>query len=172
MLSGISVSIEGGKVRIENLDKFSAAIKEKAIPGALIVIASGITREAITLLTGPKRGLKTFTAKKSGRQRAVGRNPQLAGGYPVPRLSGNLRRLMGWLAPNSSKGPFSTGPFDSVVYNSAEYARVIHQGTGSSAKFGERPFLDDAVMVFNEGGGIKKVIEENIAEVRSESGLG
>jgi len=172
MLTGISVSMEGGKVLIEDLERYSVAIKEKAMPGALSIVAEGIAKEAQKLLRGPKRGVKTVIAKKSGRQRAVGRNPQLAGGYPVPRMAGNLLHLMDWLKPNHSKGAFSTGPFEAVVFNSAEYARVIHQGTGSSAKFGERPFLDDAVMAFNESVGIKKVFEEKIAEVRSENGLG
>lgn len=168
MLLDVSVRIEGDRVVLEGLDKYSQGIQSRAIPGALKVIAGGTAREALNFLSGPARGLKTVTSK-GGRQRAVSQGA--AGGYPVPRLTGNLRRLLSWIGPNSAKEGFSTGSHEAMVFDSAEYARVIHDGTGSSAKYGPRPFLDDAFKAFNQGGKVKAVIEQKIAEEKRRSGL-
>ena len=170
----ISVTIENEKVILEGLEGFSEDIRTKAIPEALREIASGTAREAIRFLEGPKRGLKTVKAKGSGRQRATPQGE--AGGYPVPRLTGNLHRLLQWLGPNrttESEGKsFTTGPMDAVIFNSAEYANVIHDGTGTSAKYGARPFLNDAFEAFNSGERAKKIVEEKIDEVKGSHGLG
>ena len=170
MLLDVSVRIEGDRVVLEGLEKYSLGITSRAIPEALRVIAGSTAREALGLLTGPARGLRTITSK-DGRQRAVAQNPEAAGGYPVPRLTGNLRRLLSWIGPNSSKEGFSTGAREAVVYDSAEYARVIHEGTGSSSKYGPRPFLDDSFEAFNRGERARRVIEEKIAEEKAKSGL-
>ena len=171
----ITVTIENEKVILEGLEGFSEDIRTKAIPAALREIASGTAREAIRFLSGPKRGFKTVKAKGSGRQRAVPQKTELAGGYPVPRLSGNLRRLMRWLGPNrttESEGlSFTTGPMDAVIFNSAGYASVIHEGMGTSAKYGERRYIDDAFEVFNQGDKAIGLITEKIAEVKSKRGF-
>ena len=49
-----------------------------------------------------------------------------------------------------------------MVYDSAEYSRIIHDGKGSSKKYGERPFITDALEDFDSGGGIAEAIEEEI----------
>lgn len=73
---------------------------------------------------------------------------------------------MAWLHPNESRTvegqTFTTGSHEAVVFNSAEYARTIHDGTGSSAKFGARPFLTDAFEKFNKGDKVKEIMEEEI----------
>lgn len=171
MFLGINVTVEGDKVIIEGLENYSRAISEKAIPCALKVIASGTAREALNWLSGPVRGVASRTARKSGRQRAVAQKPELAGGYPVPRVTGNLRRLLRWLDPGQSRGDFSAAPFEAIVYDSAEYARVIHEGAGSSAQFGARPFLDDAFLAFNAGDNVSLILEEKITEAKKDSGL-
>ena len=57
------------------------------------------------------------------------------GGYPVPVRCGHLRQGHIWDVVNSNLA---------IVGNTAAYARVIHDGTGSSAAHGPRPFLEDA----------------------------
>ena len=148
----ISVTIENEKVILEGLEGFSEDIRTKAIPEALREIASGTAREAIRFLEGPKRGLKTVKAKGSGRQRATPQGE--AGGYPVPRFP-VICAYYEMARPNrttESEGlSFTTGPMDAVIFNSAGYASVIHEGMGTSAKYGERRYIDDAFEVFNQG---------------------
>lgn len=170
MLLDVSVRIDGDRVVLEGLEHYSEGIKSRAVPEALRVIAGGTAREALNLLSGPARGLRTVTSK-GGRQRAVAQNIEAAGGYPVPRLTGNLRRLLSWIGPNSSKEGFSTGAYEATVFDSAEYARVIHAGTGSSAKYGPRPFLDDAFERFNTGERARMIVEQKIVEEKAKSGL-
>ncbi len=171
MLLDISVRVDGDKVVIEGLEKFSEAITGKAIPAGMTRIAAGTARLALARLTGPARGMKTIMAR-SGRQRAVAMREELAGGYPVPRVTSNLLRLQSYIGPGESRDGFSTGPMESVVFNSAEYAAAIHEGRGSSAKYGPRRFLDDAFEEFNRDAGAARVLEEEIEKVRKESGLG
>ena len=44
-----------------------------------------------------------------------------------------------------------------LIFNSARYATYIHEGTGKSSEYGERPFLQDGLddtdisKMFNEG---------------------
>lgn len=145
---GLNATIDGDIVLIRGLDAL-----EKEIPGAiqdgLGIIIERIHAAAIKNLQGPRIGLKTVTAKKSGRQRSVPQKPELAGSYPVSRLTGNLLRLLGHVKPGKSKSSggltFTAAPFEAVLYNSALYASQISQGTGSSEKYGERPFEKDAV---------------------------
>lgn len=176
MITGIYVTIEGSKVVVNGLTNLFLNIQKKAIPRGLRRIVKGSATEALQLLSGPKRGLKTVTAKKSGRQRAVAQKPELAGGYPVPRMAGFLRRALDWLFPGQSKSAnglsFSAGPMEGLLYNSALYAGQIHEGKGSSSRYGPRPFLDDAFKAFNQGGGAAKAMEEEIAKEVKSSGLG
>jgi hypothetical protein len=178
----INVKISGEKIHIEGLEQYSDNIHMKAIPRALRRTAKGSTVEALALLSGPRRGLKTITAKKSGRQRTVAKETETAGDYPVPRLTGHLRRLQGWLGPGRSKTAndisFATGPMEALIYNSAEYASAIHTGVFTTIKgskysplFGPRPFMDDAFKNFNSGGKVKNIFEEEIAKEASDSGL-
>lgn len=171
----INVKIDGEKIHIEGLERYSDNIHLKAIPRALRRTVKGSIVEALKLLEGPKRGLKTIRAKKSGRQRAVAQKPEAAGRYPVPRVTGHLKRQQDWLGPGRSKTAnditFATGPMEALMYNSAEHAGWIHEGKGSSAKYGARRFQDDAFKNFNSGGKVKNIFEEEIAKEAADSGL-
>lgn len=151
----ISVKIEGDKVVIEGLNRFAAEMP-KAVQRGMQRAATGIYRGASEWLKGP--GSKT-----SVRKGVKGASP---GSYPVPVRTGHLRRSLNWLKSGQSKtgdiGTFTAGPHEVVVYNSARYADTIHEGRGSSARFGPRRFLTDALEIFNQGERIKGIIEEEI----------
>ncbi|MFQ5737139.1 MAG: hypothetical protein ACE5GY_09825 [Thermodesulfobacteriota bacterium] len=167
---GINVTVEGDRVVIEGLGRYERGIRERALPNALRRIASGTARKAVDRLSGPRRGLATVTAR-SGRKRAVPQRPDLAGGYPVPRLTGNLRRLLSWIGPGRAKEGFSTGPFEAMVFDSAQYAMQIHEGKGSSEKYGPRRFLDDAFDEFNAGARAAAIIEGELNKEAIRNGL-
>ncbi|MDH4100602.1 MAG: hypothetical protein OEV28_08500 [Nitrospirota bacterium] len=97
------------------------------------------------------------------------------GAFPVPRLTGHLARMLDFLDPGQSKSAeghsFTAGALEAAVFDSAEYADIIHEGRGSSAKFGERPFLTDALESFNRGDKIKQIIEDKINDAMRGSGL-
>ena len=173
---GINVTIDGERVVIEGLENLSDNIKSKAIPRGIRRIVKGTASIALEkFLSGPVRGLKSKTSK-GGRQRAVAGKPELAGGYPVPRLSGTLKRLLGWLFPGQSKSSnglsYNAGPMEGLVYDSALHAGIIHEGTGSSKKYGPRRFLDDAFSAFNRGARTTLIMEDEIEKEITASGLG
>jgi hypothetical protein len=163
----VSVTVNGDKVIIEGLNQLAAEMPRVAQRG-LKRIVRGTHREAMYYLNGaggagrkaqivgPSRGF----VKKSGE--VVNFKPQLtgAGGYPVPVRTGNLKRLLDFIDPGQSMGAFSAGPLESVLFDSAEYASVVHDATGSSARFGKRPYLTDALTRFNQGNQIEAVMED------------
>jgi len=170
----LGVTVSGDKVVLSNLQRFETAVftgaqrgLQKSVRGihplamAFLNGAGGAGRKA--QIVGPSRG---FT-KKSGE--TVNFKPQLsgAGAYPVPVRTANLKRLLDFVDPGQSKFSngvtFVAGPNEAVLYDSAEYAMTIHQGTGSSEKFGRRPYVEDALKAFNQGAGIVKAVEQEIA---------
>lgn len=148
----ISVRIEGDKVLIAGLNQLAAELP-RAIDRGLVNVAKGIHRDAFDFLSGA--GSKVST-----------RRGAYAGGYPVPVRTGHLRRSLAWLRPGASKtgdaGTFIAGEHEVVIYDSALYANVIHEGKGSSAKYGRRPYLQNALEKFNQGNRIAATIEEEI----------
>lgn len=111
-----------------------------------------------------------------------------AGGWPVPVRTGNLKRLLAWLKPGATKtvaafsdlrsqktvtlgGSLSAGTQEVIIYNAAEYANAIHEGRGSSAAYGKRPFLTDGLTRFNQGDRIRAILEEEIQSARAKAGL-
>jgi len=174
----LNVTIQGDKVIISGLNQLAAEMPQ-VIQRGLRKVTRGVHRNAMDFLNGaggagrkaqivgPSRG---FT-KKSGE--TVNFKPQLegAGGYPVPVRTGNLKRLLNFVDPGQSKGSFTAGSMEAIVYDSAEYASVIHEGRGSSAKFGPRRFIDDALAKFNEGGGIAGIIEAELNAEIAKRGL-
>lgn len=174
----VRVTVEGDRLTVANL----AALAErfpKAVERGLKRIAQGVHRQAFDRLSGPGRALMRLTNRGAiitednrvtrQRSRLRGQSDSLGakpGSYPVPVLTGNLRRMLDFLYPGESKsgpaGTFSAGPMEIVVFNSAAYARAIHNGTGTSGGFGPRPFLVDGLKMFNEGSRIKNIIEEEI----------
>lgn len=67
-----------------------------------------------------------------------------AGDYPVPVRRGNLRGSADWGFTSDTSGYVVAGG------NNAPYAVAVHEGTGSSAKFGPRKFQTDAAESVDE----------------------
>lgn len=71
------------------------------------------------------------------------------GRYPVNVFTGWLRRLQGFVTPGHTRSSggfsFTAGRNEAVLFNSAAYAGVIHDGTHTSGKYGKRPFETDAI---------------------------
>ena len=179
----INVTVIGDKVVIEGLQQLSAEIP-RAVQRGLRRVTVGVHREAMDFLNGPggmnsyesrtskngkqyqkKTGTKLQTyegfTRKSGEAQMFKRFTD-SGGYPVPVRTGNLKRLLNFVNPGQSKDGFSAGSMEGVVYDSAEYARTIHDSTGSSAKFGKRTYLTDALARFNQGDQIAAILEDEI----------
>ena len=176
----VQVSIENEKVVIKGLQNASGAIARRADIGMGRIVA-GIFDHAHTLLRGPSRSrTKMFTKnKKTGkRKRAplrgtsnlLGARP---GSYPVPRVTAHLLNLLSFVKPGETKTTggqtFRAGHLNAIVYNAAGYARNIHDGTGTSAKYGPRRFLIDALQKYDQGARIKAVMEEEIQKAIKES---
>lgn len=164
----IQITIENEKVIIQGLQRLTSQLPS-AIQFSLDKMAMGIHREAYALLSGP--GAKGTSEKVPGRK-SLKWTPQSipAGGYPVPVRTGNLRNHLDLLLHGQTKsdeyGSFSAGQFESIVYNSTPYANVIHEGRGTSKKYGPRRFITDALERFNQSDRIRKIIEEEIAKIR------
>ncbi|MDA8104672.1 MAG: hypothetical protein M0Z71_04765 [Nitrospiraceae bacterium] len=141
----LQIKIEGDRVIIDGLNRFASEGFQEAITRGLSRIGKGVFRTAFEWLSG------TATP---------------AGAYPVPVVTGHLRRLLDWLFPGQSKSSnglsFTAGPDETVIYDSAEYARTIREGRGSSAKYGPRDYLTDAFEKFNESERAKEILEEEI----------
>lgn len=161
----IRVTIEGDKVVIAGLQAMGPKI-DKAIKRGLTRSAKGIYDDAFQWLSGAGGVYETRTSKKSGRQYRRKIADTVRGGYPVPVRTGHLRRMLNWLKPGATKQTerqtFTAGPFESVVYNAAQYSEAIHEGKGTSARYGARPFLTDALKRFNQGDQIKQILESEI----------
>jgi hypothetical protein len=188
----LNVTIRGDKVIIDGLREIAADMP-RIVQRGLKKVARGIHREAMALLNGSggQFNYETRTSKsgkqyqKQGARKMERYSPfslkdgssalftrfSDSGGYPVPVRTGNLKRLLDFLDPNTSKGGFTANPGEVIVYNSAEYANVIHEGRGSSAKFGPRPFLTDALAKFNQGGQIAATLENEVTTALKKRGL-
>lgn len=185
----VGIRIDGDKIILENLrgliNDYPQAVKR-----GLSRSAKGIHSYATSFLSGgggnnrntrigkrqiKKENIRTGFTKGSGEQ--VNFNLwKDSGRYPVPVRTGNLRRLLNFVEPGRSKTgkdgqTFTAGAMEAIVYNSAEYARVIHFSTGSSAKFGHRQYLFDALEKFNQGNRIAENIAEEISADIAKRGL-
>lgn len=169
----ISLTIEGDKAIIEGLNKLSKDLHPAAMRG-LQKSAIGIYGEAHKFLSGAgAKGISKEVTSRTGKKYLKWEKQSVpAGGYPVPVRTGWLRRSLAWLKSGESKtgeaGTFTAGPDEVVIYNPAAYAHAIHEGRGSSAKFGPRPFLTDAFKKFNEGDRILKNVEDEIRKAIKE----
>lgn len=183
----IQVTIQNEQVVIRNLQRFADQVPG-AVKRGLKRVAAGVHHDAMAWLTGPGRSKMRLTNKGAiiqedgritKRKTALrGQSDQLGarpGSYPVPVLTGNLRRMLNWLSPGDSKsgdaGTFTAGPMEVVVYDSAAYADVIAKGKWTSAGFGPRDFLGDALTKFNEGARIKRILDEEIQQEISKGGM-
>ena len=154
--------MEGHKVLLHGLEEFARKVPE-VVQDGLSEIIDRVQIEAIANLRGPRRTTVRLlrnkeTGKiskfKSGRKKYSGRGASndlgaKPGSYPVPRTTSNLLRLLDRVKPGRSKQSngltFKAGYLEAIIFNSAEYADVIHSGTRSSKKFGPRPYIMDAV---------------------------
>lgn len=170
----LKVTVEGDKTLITGLENTAAGIP-KAITRGLSLIAKGVHSGAMDYLSGPGGAGKAQRRKPEEGERTGFKNKTTgktvkfdllegAGAYPVPVRRGNLRRLLNYVEPGQSKGSFSAAPDEAIVYDSAEYARVIREGTGSSAKYGPRDYLTDGLMQYDQGDRIVKTLEEELAK--------
>ena len=178
----LKLTIEGDKVIIEGLHKFAAEFPD-AVQEGLGEVGKGIFTEALYWLNGGGAKGKTKGAVYSDiktRKLKIARQtwtPQSipAGGYPVPVRTKNLKDHLNWLYPGKTKsdeyGTFSAGPFETVIYDSALYATVIHEGRRTSAKYGPRRYITDAFEKFNQGARVIKTIEDEIEKAIAKAGL-
>lgn len=178
----LKVTVENDKILIQGLQ-----LASKGIPGAagigLMRITTGIFAEAYKNLSGGSRSkVKLFTTNKktgkSKRSQLRGLTDLLTarpGSYPVPRVTDWLRESLAFVKPRQTKTTrgrtFSAGAYESIVYNAAEYASVIAQAQGSSAKYRARPFISDGVQTYDQGGRIVAVMDEELQKVIDQSGL-
>jgi len=182
----LRVSVDGDKIVIHNLQGFTADLREAVHETLAEDIAPGIFNEAFLLLSGAG-GLNVYedriSKKGNAYRKKVGSNVEEytgftrqsgedvtfkkyagAGAYPVPIRVGWLRRQLNWLKPGQSKDGFFAGDLEIIEYDAAQYARVVHEGYGSSAKFGPRRYLTDALERFNKGARIAGAVEEKIQQ--------
>lgn len=140
----IRVEIKGHKAVVGGMERFMDRLPAATQRG-LVRIVKGVHREAYDLLSGPAAD---------------------TGGYPVPVVTGHLRRNLDWLGPGETKSvggqSFSTDEFEAMLYDAARYASVVHDGTHRAAGIGERPFAADALEAFDEDGRIVAIMEEEI----------
>lgn len=83
----------------------------------------------------------------------AGSNKAVPGSYPVPNRTGNLFRGQQWAMSSTGRAAF--------IFNDRPYAKQIHEGEGSSQKFGRRPFLDDAVDAVDILGGTEQAMRRS-----------
>ncbi len=163
----IQVTIEGDKVVIEGLQKLGSKVN-RSVRRGLEKIGLGIYDEAFGYLKGPGATYETRVSKKTGKEYRKKIKDLPAGGYPVPVRKGWLLRMLNWLKPGETKTrgglTYTAMINETVVYDAAEYSDVIHEGKGSSEKYGPRRFLTDALKRFNRGfdNRIQGTIEEEI----------
>ena len=174
----LQIRIEGDRVLIEGLNKLSQEFP-RAVQRGMERSAKGIHRAAYMFLKGPAAHYEPSKAGKLAGRQAGKRGKKIvdtaAGGYPVPVRTGHLWRMLDWLKPGQSKtgpaGTFSAGPNEVVIYDSAIYANVIHEGKWTSKAHGPRRYLTDALEMFNRGLGIQMAIEDEIQKAKAKAGL-
>lgn len=102
--------------KIANRLREKLLFMDRAIPDGLQRAAIKINAEALKNLSG--------------------NHADAPGSFPVPNRTGNLFRSQNWEMSPDRRSAF--------VFNAAPYAIEIHEGRDTSAKYGRRPFLDDA----------------------------
>ncbi|MGC2423167.1 MAG: hypothetical protein WA666_02300 [Nitrospirota bacterium] len=99
-------------------------------------LAKNVFKKAFDNLSGPRIPKKKW------------RNSPLAGSYPVPVRTGNLRRSLymigaGGLKQGDGGGKYSVGPGEAYVGDSAKYAGEIEDPSVFGRRGSKRPFLTD-----------------------------
>jgi hypothetical protein len=153
----LRVTVKGDRTIIEGLRD----LRQRGLPDA---VDRGLGRavreasdEAYTLLSGPgRKRVRTRRYRGRGKTRTRGQFDMTGGrqgSYPVPVLTGHLRREQGYVLPGATVSAggevFTAMRGEAILFNAAEYADVIHDGTFSSEPFGPRPYQTDAIMAVN-----------------------
>ena len=192
----IGIRLDGDKIILDNLqgliNDYPAAVKRgmrRSVDGiyerAQHWLSGGGGNNAKTRISKKqikKEGLRTgFTKMAIHKQFMVSERVNFklwkdSGRYPVPQRTSNLLRLLNFVYPGYSKTgkdglTFKAESWEAIIYDSAEYARVIHEGTGSSSKFGPRRFLTDALEQFNQGNRIAETVAEEIQKDIKKRGM-
>lgn len=154
----LRVDVQGDKVVLRGLQRIERQMPHVAARG-LARIAQGIHRDAHENLSG-----------------AGAKESNVAGGaYPVPVRTGHLRTHLDWLKPGKSKTSggvhFIAADDEAIVFNSAAYGRAIHEGAGSSAKFGPRRYITDAAEHYLAGGKAEAILDDEIDKELKWGGL-
>jgi len=171
------VEIKGDRVIIDFLDDLIKEFPE-AVKSGLNRSVKGIYREAQNWLNGPGAKGEYVTSKSGKKYWKEREEPIGAGEYPVPRRTGHLARAFEYFLageseswgdysdPGSRKvvpaGEIELGEYEAAIVNKAAYALMIHEGMGTSRKYGRRPFVEDALERFNQGAKITGIMEEEI----------
>ena len=165
----LTATVENDKIILNGLHNVAQEIPS-AVRAGFNRIGPGIFAEAYKLLNGPGRPqVRLRDTDKQKKSRNRGQFAQLGGrpgSYPVPSISGNLKRLLGWVGPGESKGSngldFTAGDLELVLFDSAAYATSIFQGKDSSAQYGERDAIKDGMDNFGGVDKMAQVLDEEI----------
>jgi hypothetical protein len=162
----LTAIVENDKIVLNGLQNVAREVPD-AVRSGFNRIGPGIFAEAFQLLNGP--GRPQVRLRDTDRQKATRPRGQFAqlgarpGSYPpVPSISGNLKRLLGWVGPGESKGDFTAGDLDLILFDSADYASFIFEGKGSSSKYGERQAIQDGMENYGGVDKMAQVLDEEI----------
>lgn len=183
--------VEQARVGVQGaVDDFPGGVRK-----GLSRIVREMHREATGLLSGPGRTPMRLTNRgavighgadahgkggrvikqKSALRRQADSLEARPGSTPVPVITGNLRRLLDFVEPGRSKstgfGAVTAGNNEAVLFDSAAYAEAIHEGKFSSAKYGPRRFLIEALQRVNQGAGMVRAMEDEITHIFSRRGV-
>ncbi|TLM60963.1 MAG: hypothetical protein FDZ69_13725 [Deltaproteobacteria bacterium] len=174
MITSIKIEHDLNRIIID-LDRLSLQLP-RASQKALRRIAKGIHRDAFKWLSGNGYLYEERASSKTGKKykKQLGRTSRWL--YPVPVRTGHLRRSLAWLSPGESKNSngesFTAGDNEAIIYNSAIYARNVHNGWAFLGRtWPGRPFITDAFESFNQSGKITAIVEEEIGKAITANGL-
>lgn len=117
------------------LKGFSRDFAEEIIDNVVVRLATDIFKKAFANLSGQKIPKKDWS------------NSPLAGSFPVPVRTGNLRRCLDMIKPGGG-GKYDVGHGEAYVLNSAAYAGVIENPAEYGRKGNQRPFLTGPAQEF------------------------
>lgn len=148
------------RVKIEN-GQAGGAYTRRIIDRAPLAAKRGLKR----IIRGLHREADDFLAGAAGKP----------GSYPIPVITGHLRRNLDWLDPGEKKTvngvSFATDDLEAMLFDSAIYASVVHDGTHSSDIHGPRPFTDDALEAFSTGGRIEGIMDAEFKKEVERTGI-
>jgi hypothetical protein len=181
----LTATIDGDKIILQGLANIAHEMPA-AIGRGLNRIGPGIYAEAFKILNGPSRAQLRVKGKRAWRatgwthenpSRPRGQSDLLGarpGSYPVPKITGNLLKLLGWVGPGESKSSgdltFTAGALELVLFDSAAYATSVFLGKDSSAAYGERDAIRDGMDNYDKfsSGGHTKMADVLNEEIQKE----